>query len=66
MSTFNISNYTLEDQERMAALLERDKRWKDKSKVYMARNTILLQKAKAQGITVSEKEIDEYLKTHKK
>jgi len=63
MSTFNITEYSVEDQKKMLALLNRDKKSAERAKRERVRNTIMLQKAKAAKISVTDVEIDEYMKT---
>lgn len=61
MSGFNITNYTKEEQDRMLELLQKDKKHADYMKRQNAKKTLMLEKAKAANIVVTDKEIDDYL-----
>lgn len=67
-TTFNITQYSVEEQKKMAALLERDKKASQAAERRRVRDALIVKKAIAAKIEVTEEEINEYLKnmTHKK
>ena len=65
-ANFNITQYTLEEQKRMAELLERDRKWANRAKRDAAKRAIILKKAVAAKIEATDAEIDAYLAAHKK